>query len=505
MSSPFIEEAVGQALRTLGVALRTPIMTVSGSVQIAMGSDDIEEVRSQLGAVSTAADNLSAIVDDLLDAAELAAGTLQFHPVPFRLPDTIQEAAKAVAPVAADRNIELSVHGLTALPTDLVGDPSRLRQVLSHFIANAVAWTNHGRVQVGAQVLKQDLRSVSVRFAIRDTSSGMTPEELEEAFLPFGNVGPGVSVLGVAIARLVIELMGGEVEVESRPGEGTVVGFTLDFPRAAGPEVTPITPSSWVMVIAASETARLLTDVLRHGQFDPVGFPSTAVAAAAAAMSDRPGEVPGAVILAPVAKPFDAAEHFLANPTLGSVPLLLVAPNGQRGDGSRCATLGVAGYLPRPISPIDLIEATRELVERGSSNGPLVNRHWLLERRRKLDVLVVDDSPTGRAVIIRSLERLGHRARGAATGVEALETIEKASPDIVIMDMEMPEMDGVEATMLLRARERGARIPIVGLSAHASQKDKEMCLAAGMDAHLSKPFQITELQMAIDRLGGQPG
>ena len=241
-----MEEAVGQALRTIGVALRTPIMTVSGSVQLALGSDDLEEVRRQLVAIESASDALSGIVGDLLDAAELASGTLQFHVVPFRLPDTIQEAVKAVAPLAEDRDLELTTHGLTALPTDLVGDPARLRQVLTHLIANAVAWTNRGRVQVGAQVLEQDPSSVSVRFAVRDTSGGLDPEELEEAFLPFGDAGPGVSVLGLSIARLVIELMGGSVEVTSSPGDGTVVGFTLEFPRANAAELVPMTPSGWV-------------------------------------------------------------------------------------------------------------------------------------------------------------------------------------------------------------------------------------------------------------------
>ena len=478
-------------------------MTVSGSVQLALGSDDLEEVRRQLVAIESASDALSGIVGDLLDAAELASGTLQFHVVPFRLPDTIQEAVKAVAPLAEDRDLELTTHGLTALPTDLVGDPARLRQVLTHLIANAVAWTNRGRVQVGAQVLEQDPSSVSVRFAVRDTSGGLDPEDLEEAFLPFGDAGPGVSVLGLSIARLVIELMGGSVEVTSSPGDGTVVGFTLEFPRANAAEVVPMTPSGWVIVISSEETGRLLTDVLRHGGFDPVGFPSIAVAAAAAAMSDRADQVPAVVVLAPPSGAFEAVHRYLSNSHLGSVPLLLVVPHGERGDGSRSATVGVAGYLPRPLSPIDLIEATRELVKRGSRRGPLITRHWLREQRKKLNVLVVDDSPTGRAVVIRSLERLGHATKGVATGRAGLEAIRIGPPDVVIMDMEMPDMDGLEATRAIRASETSGHLPIIGLSAHASEEDKKRCLAAGMDLHLAKPFQITELQLAIERLSGQ--
>ncbi len=478
-------------------------MTASGSVQLALGSDDLEEIRAQLLSIESAADALSGIVGDLLDAAELASGTLQFHNVPFRLPDTIQEAVKAVAPLAEDRDLELTVHGLTGLPTDLVGDPARIRQVLTHLIANAVAWTKRGRVQVGAQVVSQDPGAVAVRFAVRDTSGGMTPEELEEAFLPFGNAGPGVSVLGVSIARLVVELMGGSVEMSSTLGEGSVVGFTLEFPRVAPAGAVPIHSSSWVVVIASEETGRLLTDVLRHGGLEPTGFPSVAVAGAAAALSDRADEVPAVVVMAPAAGAFEEAGRYLANKRLGSVPLLLVVPHGERGDGSRAATMGVAGYLPRPLSPIDLIEATRELVNRGSRRGPLITRHWLRERRRKLDVLVVDDSPTGRAVIIRTLGRLGHRATGAATGIEGLDAIRLRPPDVVIMDMEMPEMDGLTATREIRKREGAGHLPIIGLSAHATDEDKRLCLDAGMDLHIAKPFQITELQLAIERLCGQ--
>lgn len=494
MKSPFMDEAVGEALATLSVALRTPIMTISTATQMALGSEDPTEIREQLFTVESAVDSLNAILGDLLDAAELASGTLQFHVVPFRLPDTIKEAVGAVGPLAADRDLELSVHGLTALPTDLVGDPGRLRQVLTHLVTNAVSLTDEGKVQVGAKVVAQDPNSVAVRFAIRsrgiDTADGSA----------FEGAGPGVSALGVAIARLVIELMGGTAETSTRQGEGTVVSFTLEFDRPHQSASSESASGAWVVVVSSEETGRLLSDALRHGGFEPSVFPSVPVASAAAALSDVPGEVPAAAIVAPGSQPFEAAERFLADAHLGSVPVMLIPSLGERGDGSRCATMGVSAYLPRPLSPIDLIEATRALVARGSEPGPLITRHWLRERRRTLDILVVDDSPTGRAVIMRSLTRLGHRCTAAATGLDAIQAIQRKRPDAVIMDMEMPELGGVEATRAIRAGETRGRLPIIGLSAHASDEDKRLCLEAGMDIHMAKPFQIAELQMAIERL-----
>ncbi len=252
------------------------------------------------------------------------------------------------------------------------------------------------------------------------------------------------------------------------------------------------------MVTDDARVGHNLTDALRHGGFESTEFSSIPLAAASVALSDDPSLLPGVVVLAPSDEPFEAAARMRSDPRLGKVPAVLVVPFGTRGDAAECARIGIEGYLPQPVSAVDLIEATRAVLVRGRGDPTLVTRHWLREQRRPLRILVVDDSPTGRAVVMRSLERLGHDTESAPTGRDGVAMLEKGTYDVVLMDMEMPDMDGVEATKVIR--EGGSAIPIVGISAHAFGADRRRCLEAGMNDHITKPFRIEQLQMSMERV-----
>jgi CheY-like chemotaxis protein len=395
-----------------------------------------------------------------------------------------------------------------------MGDPGRLRQVLVQLVTNAIRFTPQGRIQVGAKLLAHDAGSATVRFAVRDTGIGIPSDQVELVFQPFSQANTGVqqamsSGLGLSIAARVVERMGGRIGVESTEGKGSAFSFDLTF-RRVQPEDDEAEAArlsqQWILVI--TDDARVghnLTDALRHGGFEPTEFSSIPLAAASVALSDDPASLPGAVVLAPSDEPFYSAARLRADARLSKVPALLVVPHGVRGDAAECARVGIEGYLPQPASPVDLIEATRELLRRGRGSAGLVTRHWLRERRRPLRILVVDDSPTGRAVIIRSLERLGHETQAATTGREAVAMVDSRTFDVVLMDMEMPDMDGVEATAVIREKEQsGTRghLPIVGVSAHAFGADRQRCLDAGMDDHVTKPFRIEQLQFVMERLVG---
>lgn len=497
-----------EALRRIGHSLRTPLNAITGASRILAASELTDDQRVSLDVVDTASEQLLSAINDLLDISEIESGGIDLQHIPFRLPDAVSEAVRPVRPLAADRGIEITLHGLSGLPTDVVGDPGRLRQVITRLVDNAVKYTHAGRVQVGAGLVDHDRDKVTVRFAVRDTGMGIAPGEVERIFEPFSQASTSGTVsagLGLTISQAVVRAMGGEIRVASRPGHGSTFDFTLTFPRHLSAEDTPGSTAlvnRWVVVVGdRAESNRALAEALRSGGLEPSDFTEIPLAAASVALSDDPANSPAAIVLAPTSRPFAYAEKVSRDRQLSRAPMILVSPQGERGDGEQCVRLGVPAYLPQPVSPVDLIEAVRVL-STATVLPPLVTRHWLRERRNRLKVLVVDDSPTGRALVMRGLEALGHETHGAATGREAIAALSHCAPDVVLMDMEMPEMDGIEATKAIRAA--GSDIPIIGVSAHASNADRQACLDAGMNDHVVKPFRTESLQLAMEKLLGRP-
>lgn len=497
-----------EALRRIGHSLRTPLTAITGASRILAASELTDDQRSSLDVIDGASEALLSAINDLLDVSEIETGGINLQHIPFRLPDAVREAVRPVRALAADRGIEVTLHGLSALPTDVVGDPGRLRQVITRLVDNAVKYTHAGRVQVGAGLVEHDHTSVIVRFAVRDTGLGIAPDEIERIFEPFAQGGDGggaVSAgLGLTISQAVIRAMGGEIRVASRLGQGSTFDFTLTFPRHLSDDQidgTGALENRWVVIVGdRAESNRSLAAALRSGGLEPSDFTEIPLAAASVALSDDPSVAPAAIIAAPTTKPFAFAAKVMRDPQLSRSPLVLVPPQGERGDGEECTRLGVPAYLPQPVSPVDLIETVRILAS--STPPPLITRHWLRERRNCLRILVVDDSPSGRALVMRGLDAVGHETAAAATGVEALQVLAAHSFDVVLMDMEMPEMDGIAATKALRAG--GSTIPIIGVSAHAFNVDRQACLDAGMDEHFVKPFRIEALQVAMERLVRTP-
>lgn len=494
-----------EVLRRIGHSLRTPLNSITGAWQMLSGTDLDPDQREHMATIGSASDALLAAINDLLDIAEIESSGLQLQQIPFRLPDAIREGARGLRPLATDRGIELTLHGLSTLPTDVVGDPARIRQVVARLVDNAVKYTHHGRVQVGAELVAHDAREVTVRIAVRDSGVGIASDDLERIFEPFTrgpSNAPGLSSgLGLSISRTAVRAMGGDITVHSEPGRGSVFSFVITLPRQVAPsgdaEVTP-PDTTWVIVLGdRPESNSVLSSALRNGGLEPSEFSSLPLASASVALADDPEDTPLAVVVAPTEAPFEFAQRVLDDRHLSRAPLILVTPQGERGDAAECGRLGIEGYLPQPVSPVDLIEAVT-VVAAGSDSHPLVTRHWLRERRNRLDVLVVDDSPTGRALVIRALDQLGHETTGAADGREAVERAGEKDFDVILMDMEMPDMDGIAATRQIRST--GSTVPIVGLSAHAFSADRQACLDAGMNEHLTKPFKLETLQMMMESL-----
>lgn len=498
------EGALSQILRRFGHSLRSPLNQISGTARLMLSTVGEPEDRQHLANIEDAADQILDVLNDLLDVAELDGGSLLIQNVPFRLPDVIREAVRSQRSQAAERDIDLSVHGLSALPTDLVGDPGRIRQVIGHIMADAVRTAPQGRVQLAAQLVDQSQSHATIRFGVKRPTP-LTPDEFEDLVRPLTSARASTARtdgLGLMIAARVIDALGGNLSV-SESSSDTLLEFSLTFERLVAATDTPLgeADSQWVIVISEHQAhGEDIVDGLRIGGFEPTLYESIAVASTAIAMSDDNARTPAAILLAPLDSPFAMAERAVASSILSRSHLVLIVPHGERGDGEQCIRLGVDGYFPQPVTAVDLIEGVALLAARTSS-GPLVTRHSLRERRRELHVLVVDDSPTGRAIVMRSLEQLGHTTEGAGTGSHSIELLQQSEFDVVIMDMEMPEMDGIEATRAIRALHSSARTtPIVGLSAHAFSTDRQACLDAGMNEHFTKPFRVEEIQLAMDRI-----
>lgn len=493
-----------EALRRIGHSLRTPLTSITGASRILAASELTDDQRASLDVVDSASNQLLSAINDLLDISEIETGGIDLQHIPFRLPDAVSEAVRPIRPLAADRGIEITLHGLSGLPTDVVGDPGRLRQVITRLVDNAVKYTHAGRVQVGAGLVDHDREKVTVRFAVRDTGMGIAPDEIEKIFEPFSQASSSGTVsagLGLTISQAAVRAMGGEVRVASRPGQGSTFDFTVTFPRHLSTEdsvdATALV-NRWVVVVGdRTESNRALAEALRGGGLEPSDFTEIPLAAASIALSDDPSHAPAAILVVSTSRPFAYAEKVLRDPQLSRSPMILVPPQGERGDGDQSIRLGIPAYLPQPVSPVDLIDAVRVLSS-ATVLPPLITRHWLRERRNRLTVLVVDDSPTGRALVMRGLDALGHETHSAATGLEAIKALEHSKFDVVLMDMEMPEMDGIEATRSIRAS--GSDIPIIGVSAHAFNADRQACLDAGMNDHVVKPFRIETLQLAMEKL-----
>ena len=497
----------GEVLRRIGHSLRSPLSEIAITARLMLGDGVDVEARRNLARIEDSADQILDVLNDLLDVAELDSGNLLIQDVAFRLPDVIREAVRSQRILAEERSIPLTVHGLSALPTDLIGDPGRIRQVLGHLIADSVNAVSHGKVQVAAQLVEHSTESAVVRFGVRRSGSALTPAQVADIESPFNHsLSSGqTSGMGLAIASKIVEAMGGRLTAVDPTGADPIIEFTLTLARATTGHVVGGAPSAtnkWIAIVADNPAiGASFVDSLRVDGFEPTLYESIPLAATAISLSDDPSDSPAVVVLAPSGDPFDAAERASASQALGKPPMLIVVPNGQRGDAETCMSLGIGAYLPQPASSVDLIDAVRMLAVRHTNVGPLITRHWLREHRRPLRILVADDSPTGRAVVMRSLEQIGHSTEGAIDGRQAVALTADAAFDVVLMDMEMPEMDGIDATKAIRAMSGPVSLtPIIGVSAHAFSADREACLAAGMNEHFTKPFRIEELQVALERL-----